>query len=264
MGMLSFTFLGNNFILVSASIPHPLDDGRPALILYNLDQHEEETHAHLLRFLFPTPYPAHGHSAILLTSDPSSSWSSSPGLQVPFQIPCDERIIALNLHRFYRGDAHSETLLVPASNLLCHVGDIPVGGEGRDIEWESWGPPCIERVPYQGGWSVYTCFLFGMRHILPTAARRGDRRVMIVRDLCQRRRTRASEDEREESNALHQAMGCEEPYPRSIVKCVPLPKSIRDSSNVHLMIGEDGIVALEVRHEKACVFMAARLMLLGY
>jgi len=58
---------------------------------------------------------------------------------------------------------------------------------------------------------------------------------------------RASKEEREESNALHQAMGAKEPYPRSIVKSVPLPRSIKDSSDVDLMISEDGIVALEVR-----------------
>jgi hypothetical protein len=65
---------------------------------------------------------------------------------------------------------------------------------------------------------------------------------------------RAGEEEREESNALHQAMGAKEPYPPSIVKCVPLPRSIRESSDVDLMISEDGIVILEVRCMRVCVY----------
>jgi hypothetical protein len=60
----------------------------------------------------------------------------------------------------------------------------------------------------------------------------------------------ASEEEREESNALHQAMGTKEPYPRSIVKSVPLPRSFKDNSDIDLMISEDGIVAYEVRFTK--------------
>jgi hypothetical protein len=76
---------------------------------------------------------------------------------------------------------------------------------------------------------------------------------------------RASEEEREESNALHQAMGTKEPYPRSIVKSVPLPRSFKDETDIDLMISEDGIVALEVRSTKTMrlYLMAARLMPTG-
>jgi hypothetical protein len=259
-GMESFVFLGDNFVLVSTSTSPRIDDGQPSLLLYSFDQSlvrsRETPDSHLLRFLFPTGRPTHGHSAISLTSDPSPGWSTSAGLQVPFQTPHDERTIAFS--RLYRRISRSETFLMPASALLRHISDTKIGGDGRDIQWESWGP--TSAVPHQNRWSVYTCFVFGMRHILPKAALRDDRQVMIVRDLCPRRYMRASEGEREESNALHQAMGAKEPYPRSIVKCVPLPRSISDSSNAHLMISEDGIMILEVRCRRVCVSMATRLM----
>jgi hypothetical protein len=117
-----------------------------------------------------------------------------------------------------------------------------------------------EFVCHHGQWPTYLCFVFGMRHVLPMAEFRDDRWVMIVRDLCPRRCMRAREEERNESNALHQALGWEGQYPRSIVKRVPLPTSIRKSSDINLMISEDGIIVLEVCLMLACIFIAARLM----
>ena len=265
--ILSFTFLGEEFILVAASALDGLDDMRPALLLYRFNQRPpgsvEPPGAYLLRFLFQTPRLAQVPSALYLTSDPSPDWLSGSGLQVPFQIPRDERLIAFNLRRFHRGDSRSETFLIPARTLLEHVGDITTGGEKRDIEWEEWGSSYAEPVRRHGQWPTYSCFVFGMRHVLPLTASRDDRRVMIVRDLCPRRCMRASEEERNESNALHRALGYEGPYPRSVVKCVPLPTSIKESSEVDLMISEDGIIILEVRRVLVCVFMATRLMPLG-
>lgn len=170
-------------------------------------------------------------------------------------------MIALNLRHFY---SRSQTFLIPAKTLLVHVGDLAVGGERRDVEWEEWGSSCAETVLHHPAWDTWTCFVFGMRHVMPQVTHLDDRRVMIVRDLCPRRYMRASEEERNESEALYQEMGYEGHYPRSIVKCVPLPTSIgEDLSNVRLMISEDGIIVLEVRRMQLCVFMAARLMLLG-
>ena len=249
VGMISFIFLGNDLVLASKSTSPPLDYEQPSLLLYSIDQRPvrstdtPDSQAHLLRFLFPAGRPAHGHSVVALTSDPSLSWSSSPTLQVPFEIPRDERTIAFT--RLYRGTSHNETVLMSASTLLRHISDSKIGGEGRDIQWESWVPRSV--VPRQGRWSSYTCFVFGMRHILPKVALRDDTRVMIVRDNCPRRFMRASDEEREESTALHRVMGSLEPNPRSIVKSVPLPRSISDSSIVDLMISEDGFVVLEVR-----------------
>ena len=85
-------------------------------------------------------------------------------------------------------------------------------------------------------------------------ARRDDRRVTIVRDLCPRRYMRASEEEREESNALYKDIGSKEPYPHSTVKSVPLPRSFKDISDIDLLISEDSIVALE-----ACLTKTMRL-----
>jgi hypothetical protein len=261
VGMVSFIFLGKDFVLASTSTSPPLDYEQPSLLLYSLDHRlDRSVDTPLLRFLFPATPPKYGHSVITLTSDPSPGWSTSPGLQVPFQNPCDERIIAFG--RFYRGSSSSQTFLVPASTLLKHIGNTKIEGEGcepLDIQWESWGP--TSAVPLQGRWSVYTCFVFGMRHILPSTALRDDIQVGIVRDLCPRRYRGANEEERKESNALHRAMKSKEPYPSSIVKCITLPRSIRVSSNVNLMISEDGIVAFEeVRCMRICVSMAARLM----
>ena len=245
--MISFTFVGDNFILASASTSPPLTYDQPSLLLYSIDEtivrNMEFPSSHLLRFLFPTRRPTRGHSIIELTSDPSPIWPTISDLQVPFHLSRDERTIAF---RVFRGTPRTETFLMPTSALLRHIRDTETG---RDIQWELWSP-ATSIVPHQGRWSVYTCFVFGTRHILPEAAHRDDRRVMIVRDLCPRRYMRASEEEREESNALHQAMGSKEPYPRSIMKSVPLPRSFNDKTDVDLMISEDGIVALEVRFTK--------------
>jgi hypothetical protein len=242
--MTSFIFLGDNFVLASSSTSSPLDYDQPSLLLYSLDQtlvrNMEIPNSHLLRFLFPTGRPTRGgHSIVSLTSDPSPIWPTASDLQVPFQLSRDERTIAF---RLFHGTPHSETFLMPASTLLRHIRDTEIG---HDILWESWSP-ATSIVPHQGPWSVYTCFVFGMRHILPMAAHRDDRRVIVVRDLCPRRYIRASEEEREESNALHQVMGIKEPYPHWIVKSVPLPRSFKDKTDIDLMISEDGIVALEV------------------
>ena len=245
--MISFIFLGDNFVLASASTSPLLDHDQPSLLLYSLDQtfvqNMETPNSHLLRFLFPARRPTRGHSIISLTSDPSPIWPTASDLRVPFQLSRDERTIAFHL---IRGTPRSETFLMPASALLGHIRDTEIGS---DIQWESWSQD-TSVVPLQDRWSVYTCFVFGTRYILPKAAHRDDRRVMIVRDLCPRRYIRASEEEREESNALHKAMGTKEPYPRSIVKSVPLPRSFKDETDIDLMISEDGIVALEVRSTK--------------
>jgi hypothetical protein len=255
--MPAFTFLGDEFVLVAAPSRDRLGSIRPALLLYGLDQRPgrvENSGSYLLCFLFQTPRSGLMDSSMNLTSDPSPAWSSSSSLQVPFQVPCDERIIAFNLHR--------KTFLIPAKALLGHVGDHAVEREGRDIEWEEWGSSCIDTIRNHPPWDTWTCFVFGMRHVLPSTKFRDDKRVMIVRDLCPRRYMKASEEERSESEALYQAMGYKGGHSHSIVKCVPLPTSIGESPGVRLMISEDSIIILEVRHMRVCVFMAARLMLL--
>ncbi|KAI0257677.1 hypothetical protein BJV78DRAFT_1164288 [Lactifluus subvellereus] len=261
--MLSFTFLGHKFVLASTLKPPHLVYRQPALLLYSLDQrlvrNKDHADTHLLCFLFRSYW---SHSIIHLTSDPSPEWSPSPRLQVPFQIAGDDQIVAL--HRQHNwASFRGETFLMPASTLLEHVKDTPIEGEGRDIEWESWGPRCCnEYVPSHGRWTVWPCFVFGMRYVFPRIQLLDDRPVMVVRDLCPRRYMRATKEEREESNALQRVLRWGGPS-RSIVKCVPLPPGIRTPSGVHFMISEDGIVALEVGHRKDCVFMAARLMPLG-
>jgi hypothetical protein len=239
---------------------------RPTLLLYDLDQRadrsKDHTDTHLLCFSFQTRWVG---SVIHLTSDPSPEWSPSPKLQVPFQTAGDDRIIVLHRQRHHREVLSNQTFLFPASALLEYVNDSPMEGGGRNIEWESWGPRCCdELVPGHGSWDVWQCFVFGMRYIFPTVEIFNNNPVLIVRDLCPRRYMRASDVEREESNALERELGSQGSCSRSILKCVPIPPGIQALSGVHLMISEDGIVVLEVCCSKPCVFMAALLTPLGF
>jgi len=244
----SFAFLGDNFILGSTLEP-------PALLVYSLEQRPADANTPLLRFLFGTLFQ--NTSEILLTSDPSPGWSSSPGLQVPFHIAGDERIIALNVQFF--PDARNfrcDTFLIPTKTLLAQIESLPTK-EGNDVDWDLYGLQFFEDVPEHGRWDhVWSCFVFGMRYLLPSVVHLHGKPMMIIRDLSPRRCLRASEEEREESNALYQAMaavmtrtrGPHELRSRSILKCVPLPESIRNPQHVKLMLSEDGIVVYEERN----------------
>jgi len=240
----SFAFLGNNYILGSTLEP-------PALLVYSLEQSPDadgtpRANTHLLRFLFGAPFQ--DTTDVLLASDPSPGRSPSPRLQVPFQIAGDERIIAMNVQYFRDREVYlCETSLIPTKTLLGYIESRPIKEGQHDVDWESYGPLLSERVPGHGRWDTWTCFVFGMRYILPRAVYLRGKPMMITRDLSPRRCSRASKEERDESNALHQVMtgGRRKPYPRSILKCMPLPESIEDPLNVCLMISEDGIVALE-------------------
>ncbi|KAH8982610.1 hypothetical protein EDB92DRAFT_1893833 [Lactarius akahatsu] len=240
--MRSFAFLGDNFILASTATP-------PALLVYGLEQRpaHDATHAstYLLHFLIGALI--HETLDILLTSDPSPGWLPSAGLQVPFQIAGDEQMIAMNLQRVDNwGHLEGETILIPTKTLLGQIESLLIK-ERHDVVWGSYGSHFLERVPLHGGWDVWTCFVFGMRHIIPRVIRLHGKPVMVVRDLSPTRFLKASEEEREESNALHQAMtrGSRMSYPRSILKCAPLPESIRNPQDVNLMISEDAIVVLD-------------------
>ncbi|KAH9064345.1 hypothetical protein EDB87DRAFT_1785862 [Lactarius vividus] len=256
----SFVFLGDNFILGSTLEP-------PALLVYTLERRPADgtTYAktHLLRFLFGRRFRA--TRELLLTSDPSPGWLPSAGLQVPFQIAGDERIIAMNLQLYYiwEGLFECKTVLIPTKTLLGQIENCLIK-DRYDVDWESCGPQIMEHLPEHGIWDVWTCFVFGMRYIQPRVDHLRGNLMMIVRDIHPRRCLRASEEEREQSNALYQSARMtwspDESYPRSILKCAPLPESIQDPRNVKLMISEDGIVVREVRHRKTCVFIAARLM----
>ncbi len=241
----------------------------PALLLYALERSPSDSttqgNTRLLRFLFG--YVFQGTSDILLTSDPSPGWLPSAGLRVPFQTAGDERIIAINLQYVdNRGRLRGETFLIPTRTLLGQIESLPIK-EGRDVDWESWSPQSTGHVPRHNRWDVWTCFVFGMRYILPEVLPLKGKPMIVVRDLCSRRCLRASEEDRAESNKLYQALTRgphnSQSYPHSILKGVPLPEAIRDPQYVKFMISEDGIVALEVRHRTSCVFIAAQLMRLG-
>ncbi|KAI9461008.1 hypothetical protein BJY52DRAFT_1415680 [Lactarius psammicola] len=242
--MRSFAFLGDEFILGPTLAP-------PALLVYSLEQRPADSTTHastpLLRFLFGTHF--RHISDILLTSDPSPERLPSAGLQVPFQIAGDERIIAMNLQFVDdREVLRCETFLIPAKALLGQIESLPIK-DRHDVDWGSYAQ-LIEHVPGHGGWDVWTCFVFGMRYILPRVVHLRGKPMIIIRDLSPRRCLRASEEERMESNALCHAItrGPCESYPRSILKCIPLPESIRDPQHVSLMISEDGIVVLDERN----------------
>lgn len=242
----------------------------PSLLVYSLEQSPADgtaqANTHLLRFLLGTP--TQDTTDILLASDPSPGRSPSSRPQVPFLIAGDERMIAMNVQFFDNQDVHmSETSLIPTKTLLEFIESCPIK-EGHDVDWESYGRLLGERVPNHGYWDIWTCFVFGMRYIVPRVVYLNFKPMVIIRDLSPRRCLRASEGERKESNALDQVMTGDrrrKSYPRSILKCVPLPESIENPLTVNLIIGEDGIVALEkVRHRKTYIFVATRLMRLTY
>ncbi|KAF8266414.1 hypothetical protein EI94DRAFT_1733136 [Lactarius quietus] len=238
----SFAFLSDNSILASTLEP-------PALLVYSLEQPPADgttlTNPHLIRFLFGTPFQA--ASDIILAMDPSPGWSQSAraGLQVPFQIAGDERLIAMHIQHYNQSGI---TSLIPTKTVLGYIERLPFK-EGRDVDWELCGPILSERVPGGGIWTLWTCHVFGMRHIFPRSIPLYGKQMMIIRDFCPRRCLRASQEEREQSNSLYQVLmwGTRRPSHdvHSILKCVPLPENIKDTLGVHLMISEDSIVALE-------------------
>ena len=92
-----------------------------------------------------------------------------------------------------------------------------------------------------------------MRYLLPRVARIGGKRNVIIRDFCPRRYLRASKEEREESDALEEAIEYLKPnhyrvpggpHPHSILKCVPLPESIGLDILI-ILISEDGVLIVE-------------------
>ena len=256
-----FAFLCEKSILASTLEP-------PALLVYSLEQRPADgttqDNTHLLRFLFGTPFEDARAVDILLTSYPSPGWSPSAGLQVPFHIADDERMIAMNVQ--FSDDRRAyfcETSLIPTKTLLGYIDKLLIK-EKHDVDWDLYGTLLRQIAPGHGRWDVWTCFVFGMRYILPRVVFLEGKPMVIIRDLCPRRCLRASKAELEESNRLYKALWGDtryKPYPRSIFKSVPLPASIGDPKTVTLMICEDGIVVREpVRLRNTCFFMDVRLM----
>ena len=191
---------------------------------------------------------------ILLTSFPSPGWSPSAGLQVPFHIADDVRMIAMNVQ--FSDDRRAyfcETSLIPTKTLLGYIDKLLIK-EKHDVDWDLYGTLLRQIAPGHGRWDVWTCFVFGMRYILPRVVFLGGKPMAIIRDLCPRRYLRANKEDLKESNRLYTVLmndNNHESYPRSILKSVPLPESIGGLQSVKLMISEDGIVVREpVRHRK--------------
>ena len=254
----SFAFLGDKFILASTLEP-------PALLVYSLEQRiassTTEDDTHLLRFFLRAPFEDARAVDILLASDPSPGWSPSAGLQVPFHVVDDERIIAMNLQfSDNRRVFKCETSLIPTKPLLERISSLLIE-EDHDVDWDLYGPLLSQIAPGHGRWDTWTCFVFGMRYILPRVAFLDGKPMVIIRDLCPRRYLRASKEELEETNMLYKTfMGGtnHETRTRSILKSVPLPESIGGLRDVKLMISEDGIVVREpVRHRKTFFFIVA-------
>ena len=54
--------------------------------------------------------------------------------------------------------------------LLGYIESLPIEeGHDRDVDWGLHGPLLSERIPGHRRWDVWTCFMFGMRYILPRA-----------------------------------------------------------------------------------------------
>jgi len=244
----SFVFLDDKFILGSSWAP-------PALLVYRLRQGPRndtaQTSTHFLRFLLGTRFQgSQGTSPIILASHPSPGWLPS-AMQVPFHIAGDERMIAMYSQVFaFRG---GQTFLIPANALLRQISSLPPE-EGLDVEWEVHGPQHIEPVPEHKIWdNSFPYFMFGMRHVLPEVLNLDGKSSILIRDLSPRRCLRASNEEREESYALYEAItacttrrtGTPNLRLHSILKCVPLPENIIPRSSLRFLMSEDGIVILE-------------------
>ena len=244
-------FLDDNLILASSSAP-------PALLVYHLKQTAADDTTHLLRFLLETRFQSsdssNPNSTILLASNSSRGClPSRTGEEVPFHIAGDEWMIAMYSQHF---DNWSGMFLIPAKGLLRQIESLPVK-EGLDVEWETCGLQLLEHIPEDprhAYWiNQWPYFAFGMRYLLPRVVSFGGKRNVIIRDFCPRRRLRASQEEREESDTLEEAIKRlkithhqvpDKPYPRSILKCVPLP----ENTNLDIMLlflSEDGILIVE-------------------
>ena len=246
--MQSFVFLNDNFILASTSAP-------PAVLVYSPKQRASDDATHLLRFLLGTSFqgPDYSNDDILLASNTSPGYLPNSG-EVPFHIAGNERMIALYSQHF---DEWSAMFLIPAKGLLREIESLPVK-EGLDVEWEACGLHSlleyVPEAPRHSYWiNQWPYSVFGMRYLLPRVARIGGKRNVIIRDFCPRRYLRASKEEREESDALEEAIEYLKPnhyrvpggpHPHSILKCVPLPESIGLDILI-ILISEDGILIVE-------------------
>ena len=243
--MRSFAFLGDNFILASTS-------ASPALLVYSLEQRPDDDTTqdskHILRFLFgPHFQNSTGISRIVIKSEPSPGCLLPSNGQVPFKIAGDEQMIALYSEYFKIGP---RTFLIPMKSFLGQIKHLLVQ-EILDVDWELHGPEIVEHLPAHDEWDIWISSIFGMRYITQRVAR-FDKPMIIVRDLYQRRCLRASKEERDESNMIFKEMTSRSyrdtaPFPRGILKRVPIPESIDLYPDPMLFISEDNIV-IEVRH----------------
>jgi hypothetical protein len=155
---------------------------------------------------------------------------------------------------------NGEKSLIPTEALLRYIASLP-SKEGHEVDWVLHDPLLSERIPSLGRWDQGICSTFGMRYTFPQIVHICGKPMVIICDICPRRCLRASKEERQESELLYQTlMGVphrtDQPYPRTILKSVPLPESIRNRRNVKLMISEGSIVAVEqVRHRNRCAFL---------
>ena len=248
----------------------------PALLVYSLQQPERladtTTHSntYLLRILLGNPDIVD----IALHSSSSAGWFPSAGLQVPFQIAGDVRIITLNLgfiekfiENYFRVYV---TSLIPTNALLRYIDNLPIK-EGHDVDWGLLHGlllnECIPGRSKLGGGIVNTV---GMRYTLHEVVHLSGKPVIIICDICPRRCLRASEEERQESELLYETLMNVSHLPdqfgrRSILKSIPLPENIRYPDRAQVIISDDGIVILEeVCHWNVWVSMAARLIPLCY
>ena len=232
----------------------------PALLVYSLQQSPADSAKHLLRFVFGNPDVVE----IELVSVSSPGWSPSAGLQIPFQIAGDVRIITMNF-RFPYNHGVSETSLILTKALLKYIENLPIK-EGQDVDWSLHGSLFSERIPGRRRWDQKICSTFGMRYTLIKVVHLRGKPMIIIGDFCPRRCRRASEEERQESEQLCQVLmnvphRTDQPCRRFILKSVPLPKNIRFPDRARLMTSDDGIVVLEeVCHRNVCVSIAARLI----
>ena len=176
----------------------------------------------------------------------------------------------MNLH-FIQNYGVCETSLILTKALLTYIEKLPIKeGHDRDVDWRLHDSLLGECIPGRCRWDQGIFMTFGMRYTLPNVVHICGKPTIVICDICPRRCLRASEEECQESELLYQTLMSipyppNQPYPRLILKSVPLPENIRFPESASLKISDDSIVVYEeVCRGELFVSIAARLMPLSY
>ncbi|VDC01916.1 unnamed protein product [Peniophora sp. CBMAI 1063] len=168
-------------------------------------------------------------------SDPSpyvpvDSTSTTP---VPFRLNPHDRMLAVHNLLFWEEQPTTKTAMVPFSFIHKCVAE---SEPGAILDARLWTQTAVH-LPEHGRWSVWVCFVYGMRYVHPTVIQDEDGKYYIsIADFHEVRRkvARAEQEDSEEKSQMIQPVR------------LLLPEALQNASNrsMSVMISEDGIVLL--------------------